>query len=100
MSLTEEARAPFSLVDEINQGMDQRAERAVHNSLVEVTCKPDSGQYFLITPKLLTGLRYDPRMRVLCIASGEHVPPQGRRLDFRRLVRIQRAVTAGAVAVA
>ena len=50
MSLTEEARAPFSLVDEINQGMDQRAERAVHNSLVEVTCQPDSGQYFLITP--------------------------------------------------
>jgi chromosome segregation ATPase len=31
MSLTEEARAPFSLVDEINQGMDQRAERMLHN---------------------------------------------------------------------
>ncbi|OBZ70474.1 Structural maintenance of chromosomes protein 5 [Grifola frondosa] len=71
MSLTEEARAPFSLVDEINQGMDQRAERAVHNSLVEVTCKEDSGQYFLITPKLLPDLKYHERMKVLCVNNGE-----------------------------
>lgn len=34
MSLTEHARAPFALVDELNQGMDQRAERCVHNELV------------------------------------------------------------------
>lgn len=40
MSLTE---APFSLVDEINQGMDQRYERAIHDQLVKVTCHPDSG---------------------------------------------------------
>ncbi|KAI0302848.1 hypothetical protein B0F90DRAFT_1925003 [Multifurca ochricompacta] len=44
MSMTECARAPFSLVEEINQGMDQRAERAVHNELVKTTCKADSGQ--------------------------------------------------------
>ncbi|KAI0920810.1 hypothetical protein AcW1_005022 [Taiwanofungus camphoratus] len=76
MSLTEEARAPFSLVDEINQGMDQRAERAVHNSLVEVTCKADSGQYFLITPKLLPDLKYDERMKVLCVNNGEWLPEE------------------------
>jgi len=76
MSLTEEARAPFSLVDEINQGMDQRAERAVHNSLVEVTCKPDSGQYFLITPKLLPDLNYAERMKVLCVNNGEWLPEE------------------------
>lgn len=91
MSLTEEARTPFSLVDEINQvthfltlyvkytddhlkGMDQRAERAVHNSLVEVTCKPDSAQYFLITPKLLADLNYHERMKVLCVNNGEWLP--------------------------
>ncbi|KAJ8594009.1 hypothetical protein M405DRAFT_543679 [Rhizopogon salebrosus TDB-379] len=74
MSLTEEARTPFSLVDEINQGMDQRAERAVHNSLVEVTCKPDSAQYFLITPKLLPDLNYHERMKVLCVNNGEWLP--------------------------
>lgn len=93
MSLTEEARTPFSLVDEINQvtpflilfvrevaddlflkGMDQRAERAVHNSLVDVTCKPDSAQYFLITPKLLPDLNYHERMKVLCVNNGEWLP--------------------------
>ncbi|KAL0950349.1 hypothetical protein HGRIS_010317 [Hohenbuehelia grisea] len=74
MSLTEEARAPFSLVDEINQGMDQRAERNVHNSMVEVTCKPDSAQYFLITPKLLPDLNYHERMRILCVNNGEWLP--------------------------
>ncbi|RPD67470.1 P-loop containing nucleoside triphosphate hydrolase protein [Lentinus tigrinus ALCF2SS1-7] len=76
MSLTEEARAPFSLVDEINQGMDQRAERAVHNSLVEVTCQEDSGQYFLITPKLLPDLNYHERMKILCVNNGEWLPEE------------------------
>lgn len=76
MSLTEEARAPFSLVDEINQGMDQRAERAVHNSLVEVTCREDSGQYFLITPKLLPDLNYHERMKILCVNNGEWLPEE------------------------
>ncbi|KAI6135219.1 hypothetical protein EV401DRAFT_888861 [Pisolithus croceorrhizus] len=74
MSLTEEARTPFSLVDEINQGMDQRAERAVHDSMVEVTCKPDSCQYFLITPKLLPDLKYHERMKILCVNNGEWLP--------------------------
>ncbi|KZT02149.1 P-loop containing nucleoside triphosphate hydrolase protein [Laetiporus sulphureus 93-53] len=78
MSLTEEARAPFSLVDEINQGMDQRAERAIHNSLIEVTCKADSGQYFLITPKLLPDLDYAERMKVLCVNNGEWLPDETR----------------------
>ncbi|KAH7912946.1 hypothetical protein BJ138DRAFT_1147123 [Hygrophoropsis aurantiaca] len=76
MSLTEEARTPFSLVDEINQGMDMRAERAVHNSMVEVTCKDDSSQYFLITPKLLADLNYHERMKILCVNNGEWLPEE------------------------
>ncbi|EJF55700.1 hypothetical protein DICSQDRAFT_175618, partial [Dichomitus squalens LYAD-421 SS1] len=86
MSLTEEARAPFSLVDEINQGMDQRTERAVHNSLIEVTCKPDSGQYFLITPKLLPDLHYHERMRILCVNNGEWLPEEKRMGDMNGLI--------------
>ena len=74
MSLTAHARAPFSLVDEINQGMDARYERAVHNALVEVTCTAESGQYFLITPKLLPDLNYHERMRILCVNNGEWLP--------------------------
>ncbi|KAI0019911.1 P-loop containing nucleoside triphosphate hydrolase protein [Xylariomycetidae sp. FL0641] len=96
MALQSMAQAPFRVVDEINQGMDPRNERMVHERMVEIACREHTSQYFLITPKLLTGLRYDPRMRVLCIASGEHMPPEGRRLDFNKLVRIQRAIGAAA----
>jgi len=93
MSLVEHARAPFSLVDEINQvfgivltsnnrpltssfpkGMDHHYERMVHDQLVEVTCKPESGQYFLITPKLLPELRYHESMKILCVNNGEWLP--------------------------
>lgn len=96
MALQSMAQAPFRVVDEINQGMDPRNERMVHERMVEIACREHTAQYFLITPKLLTGLRYDPRMRVLCIASGEHMPAEGRKLDFGRLVKIQRAITAAA----
>ncbi|CAD6565919.1 MAG: Structural maintenance of chromosomes protein 5 [Cyphobasidiales sp. Tagirdzhanova-0007] len=75
ISLLELSKVPFSLVDEINQGMDQRAERAVHNQLVQAVCeKDDVGQYFLITPKLVTNLRYHEKMKVLCINNGEWLP--------------------------
>jgi len=59
------------------QGMDQRAERVVHNSMVNVTCKPDSAQYFLITPKLLPDLEYHERMKILCVNNGEWLPENG-----------------------
>ncbi|KAI8632799.1 P-loop containing nucleoside triphosphate hydrolase protein [Xylariaceae sp. FL1651] len=96
MALQSMAQAPFRVVDEINQGMDPRNERMVHERMVEIACREHTSQYFLITPKLLTGLRYDERMRVLCIASGEHMPAEGRKLDFGKLVRIQRTIGAAA----
>ncbi|KAJ7764175.1 hypothetical protein DFH07DRAFT_956191 [Mycena maculata] len=55
----------------LSLGMDQRAERMVHNSMVDVTCKEDSAQYFLITPKLLPDLEYHRRMKILCVNNGE-----------------------------
>jgi len=92
------AQAPFRVVDEINQGMDPRNERMVHERMVEIACREHTSQYFLITPKLLPGLRYDERMRILCIASGAHMPSEGKKLDLRRCVRIQRRLLAGAAA--
>ena len=74
LSLTGLSHSPFSLVDEINQGMDPRAERAVHDQMVEMTCRPEAGQYFLITPKLLPGLRYHELMKVLIINNGDWLP--------------------------
>lgn len=56
--------------------MDARAERNVHNQMVKVTCAggDKSGQYFLITPKLLTDLDYHENMRVLIVNNGTWLP--------------------------
>jgi hypothetical protein len=64
--------------------------------MVEIACKEHTSQYFLITPKLLTGLRYDRRMKVLCIASGEYMPPDHRQLDVRQIISLRRAITGAA----
>lgn len=84
MALQSLSASPFRVVDEINQGMDPRNERMVHERLVDIACassNADTGadtdvggsggsQYFLITPKLLNGLAYKPGMTVHCINSG------------------------------
>lgn len=88
------AQAPFRVVDEINQGMDPRNERMVHERMVDIACKEHTSQYFLITPKLLTGLRYDPRMRVLCIASGEYMPQNHETVSVSKAIAIKRALIA------
>ncbi|EAU32569.1 hypothetical protein ATEG_07185 [Aspergillus terreus NIH2624] len=98
MALQSLSASPFRVVDEINQGMDPRNERMVHGRLVDIACAPaDSeggggGQYFLITPKLLSGLVYKPGMRVLCIFSGEHMPTDYGLLDFKEAVKRKRAL--------
>ncbi|KAG0216880.1 Structural maintenance of chromosomes protein 5 [Mortierella sp. NVP41] len=71
MALQSLSKVSFRVVDEINQGMDPRNERLVHSQLVEKACKPNTAQYFLITPKLLPNLEYHERMKVLCIYNGE-----------------------------
>ncbi|KAH6618909.1 P-loop containing nucleoside triphosphate hydrolase protein [Boeremia exigua] len=74
MAMQDLAQAPFRVVDEINQGMDPRNERKVHERMVDIACQEHTSQYFLITPKLLTGLKFHPKMKVHVINSGEHVP--------------------------
>jgi hypothetical protein len=113
MALQSLARAPFRLVDEINQGMDPRNERSVitpptskrnytanmnyslvHARLVAIACAAaredgrGGSQYFLITPKLLSGLEFHPKMTVHCIASGEYMPEDGHeKMDFAALAK-------------
>ena len=67
--------------------MDQRAERAVHNELVKTTCRPDSGQYFLITPKLLPDLKYDRLMKILCVNNGEWLPEDNSLGNMMSMIR-------------
>lgn len=129
MSLQSLTRSPFRVVDEINQGMDPRNERLVHKRMVGIACGVLDGvaqqsqsvengddeedrqdevagqgrggsQYFLITPKLLHNLTYERGMRVLCIASGEYMPPDRSRVDFKRCVDLMRGLKAGAMAAA
>ncbi|KAK5175055.1 Structural maintenance of chromosomes protein 5 [Saxophila tyrrhenica] len=95
MALQSLARAPFRVVDEINQGMDPRNERLVHSRMVEIACAEHTSQYFLITPKLLNGLTYHPNMKVHCIASGEYMPSDHRELDFAALAQKALAVRRG-----
>ncbi|KAH8431563.1 DNA repair ATPase SMC5 [Aspergillus melleus] len=103
MALQSLSASPFRVVDEINQGMDPRNERMVHGRLVDIACanggynedgteSSGGSQYFLITPKLLSGLVYKPGMRVLCIYSGEHMPKDYGILDFGQAVQRMRAI--------
>lgn len=70
MALQGLTNAPIRIVDEINQGMDPKNEKTAHKYLVHTACKPGSSQYFLVTPKLLTGLFYHPEMAIHCIFTG------------------------------
>ncbi|KAI8807000.1 hypothetical protein BJ742DRAFT_814086 [Cladochytrium replicatum] len=74
MALQELSKAPFRVVDEINQGMDPRNERMVHSLMVKIACRPNTSQYFLITPKLLPDLEYHENMRILTVYNGEWLP--------------------------
>ena len=70
ISLQELSRVPFRCVDEINQGMDAVNERRVFNLLVQMTGRPNSSQYFLLTPKLLPDLQYSETVTVHCVFNG------------------------------
>ncbi|KAF9922433.1 Structural maintenance of chromosomes protein 5 [Linnemannia zychae] len=95
MAMQSLSKVSFRVVDEINQGMDPRNERLVHSQLVEKACKPNTAQYFLITPKLLPNLDYHERMKVLCIYNGEWldegVMKWNKYIDnYQRAVKAQR----------
>jgi chromosome segregation ATPase len=103
MALQSLSRAPFRVVDEINQGMDPRNERMVHGRMVDIAAGGNGqggSQYFLVTPKLLGGLKYRAGMTVLCIVSGENMPgvkerDGGTKMDFRKLVGRARELGLG-----
>jgi structural maintenance of chromosomes protein 5 len=81
MALQDLMVAPFRCVDEINQGLDERNERLVFKRIVANSCRPPkessidhSGQYFLITPKLLPNLTAmeEEAMTVLFVFNGRY----------------------------
>ena len=94
MALQSLSASPFRVVDEINQGMDPRNERMVHERMVNIACQENTSQYFLITPKLLNGLKFDPRMAVHVINSGELMPDDYSKLGPGAVVKRKREVDA------
>ena len=86
-------RHPSAFADADNDNDDEDGVREDDN---------DDGrggsQYFLITPKLLHNLTYERGMRVLCIASGEFMPEDRGRGDFRGALDTMRGLRAVAAA--
>jgi len=82
MALQELMASPFRAVDEVNQGLDERNERLVFRRIVKNATQPPrggdltahSGQYFLITPKLLPNLfeMEEEAVTILNIFNGPH----------------------------
>lgn len=70
MALQSLTKCPFRVVDEINQGMDVYNERKVFQRITKSSCGSKLPQYFLITPKLITGLQYHRDTKVMVILNG------------------------------
>jgi hypothetical protein len=49
--------------------MDPVNERMIFQEVVDAACRPGLAQYFLITPKLLTDLKYVPTSSLRIISS-------------------------------
>ena len=113
MAMQELASAPFRVVDEINQGMDERNERLVFDRIVQSCCtapasmtaqptasasasSPSSQtnpanknirpQYFLVSPKLLQGLRamQNDDVTVLMVWNG---PGVAKKWQLNQVIR-------------
>ncbi len=75
LSLQQLTHSPFRVVDEINQGMDPYNERRVFSEMVDISQKPGTPQYFLVTPKLLFDLDYGDKTSVLLVFNGPYMVP-------------------------
>ena len=63
MALQELTQVPFRCVDEINQGMDEKNERAIWAMLLNV-CKEHKAQYFYMAPKFPYSLPFNKQVTI------------------------------------
>jgi len=80
MALQELTQVPFRCVDEINQGMDERNERAIWAQLLKV-CKEHQAQYFYMAPKFPYSLPFNEQVTMLICNNG-NVDKEGHK-EFR-----------------
>lgn len=98
MAMQDMMVSPFRCVDEINQGLDDRNERLVFRRIVKNSTKKTeregdptshSGQYFLITPKLLpnlTDMEHED-VTILCIFNGRYNLKHSSEWDASTFIR-------------
>lgn len=98
MALQELTSAPFRVVDEINQGMDERNERLVFDRIVRSCCRSGGDlaqkpQYFLVSPKLLPGLRAldNDDVTVLMVWNGPGVASKWQMEEVLKAYRKRKA---------
>merc|ERR1719266_1472994 len=72
MALQELTQVPFRCVDEINQGMDEKNERAIWAMLLAV-CKEHKAQYFYMAPKFPYSLPFNRQVSMLICNNGNVV---------------------------
>jgi len=77
MALQELTQVPFRCVDEINQGMDERNERAIWAQLLKV-CKEHQAQYFYMAPKFPYSLPFNEQVTMLICNNG-YVEKEGHK---------------------
>ncbi|WUR02140.1 structural maintenance of chromosomes protein 5 (SMC5) [Vairimorpha necatrix] len=63
--------SPFRLVDEINQGMDKINEKIILEILFDICEREEETQFFIISPKLVDGLKYSKNMKIIILFSDQ-----------------------------
>ncbi|GLD93353.1 hypothetical protein PINS_up001945 [Pythium insidiosum] len=91
MALQSLTKCPFRVVDEINQGMDVYNERKVFHRITKSSCGSKLPQYFLITPKLITGLQYHRDTKVMIILNGPWNKIRQEQWDIQRFLSSSRS---------
>jgi len=86
MALQELTQVPFRCVDEINQGMDERNERAIWAMLLNV-CEEHKAQYFYMAPKFPYSLPFDRQVTMLICNNGNVVKDTDSQFNTQEFVK-------------
>ena len=66
--------------------MDAKNERRVFDMLIDTSVKDNTAQYFLLTPKLLPDLHYEPGVTV-CIVHNSDTMCRYDEWDLDKMIR-------------
>ena len=88
LSMQPISKSPFRLIDEINQGMDNRNERKIFETLVNAANRSRT-QYFLITPKLLQNLDYGDNLALGIVHNGPHFGYIDKKDNYGRKIAVR-----------